>query len=200
MQSLWLAAVGIGAALAPVLISALGIRPALVTTGLFLPALVLLVGRRLLRIDAQAAAPERSRIELLQGMSLFAPLPTLILEQLTLRLIPFEVRAGDVLIREGERGDHFYALASGSVDVTTGGRFVASLGPGDYAGEIALLKDVPRTATVTARSQVRGFALDRTHFLAALSGSGDATRIAEEAIGVRLAKSRRVQRKSRIGV
>ena len=200
MQSLWLAAIGLGAVLAPLLISALGIRPALVATGLFLPALVLLVGRRLLRIDAQAAAPERSRIELLQGMSLFGPLPTLTLEQLALRLVPVEFRAGEVLIREGDPGDRFYAIAAGSVDVSTGGRFVATLGPGDYVGEIALLKDVPRTATVTARSPVRGFALDRAHFLAALSGSGDATRIADETIGFRLAGLRRAQRKGRFGV
>ena len=99
-------------------------------TGLFLPALVLLVGRRLVHIDAQAAAPERTRIELLQSMSLFAPLPTLTLEQLTLRLVPVEFRAGDVVIREGEPGDRFFAVAAGSVEVTTGGRFVASLGPG----------------------------------------------------------------------
>jgi hypothetical protein len=200
MQSLWLAAVGIGAALAPALISALGIRPALVATGLFLPALVLLVGRRLLHIDAQAAAPERSRIELLQGMSLFAPLPTLTLEQLALRLEPVEFRAGGVLIREGDAGDSFYAIGSGAVDVTTGGRFVATVGPGDYVGEIALLRDVRRTATVTARSPVRGFAHDRAHFLAALSGSTDATRIADETAVFRLAGLRRVQRKSRIGV
>lgn len=200
MQSLWLAAIGVGAAIAPALISAIGIRPALVATGLFLPSLVLLVGRRLVQIDAQAAAPERTRIELLQGMSLFAPLPTLTLEQLALRLVPVDFRAGDVVIREGEPGDRFFAVAAGSVDVTTGGRFVASLGPGDYVGEIALLKDVPRTATVIARSPVKAFALDRAHFLAALSGSGDATRIADETIGFRLAGLRRAQRKSRFGV
>jgi MFS family permease len=200
MQSLWLAAIGVGAAIAPALISAFGIRPALVATGLFLPALVLLVGRRLMHIDAQAAAPERTRIELLQGMSLFAPLPTITLEQLALRLVPVEFRAGDVLIREGDPGDRFIAIATGTVDVTTGGRFVASLGPGDYVGEIALLKDVPRTATVTARSPLHGFALDRAHFLAALSGSSTATRIADETIGSRLAGLRRAQRKSRFGV
>jgi MFS family permease len=200
MQSLWLAAIGIGAAIAPALISAIGIRPALVATGLFLPALVLLVGRRLLQVDAQATPPERTRIELLQSMSLFAPLPTLTLEQLALRLQPVEFRAGDALIREGEAGDRFFALVSGTVDVTTGGRFVASLGPGDPVGEIALLKDVPRTATVTARSPVHAFSLDRAHFLSALSGSTDATRVADELMGVRLAGLQKVQRKIRLGV
>ena len=200
MQSLWLAAIGIGAAIAPALISAIGIRPALVATGLFLPTLVLLLGRRLVDIDSQAAAPERTRIELLQGMSLFAPLPTLTLERLALRLVPLDFRAGDVIIREGEPGDRFYAIATGTVDVTTHGRFVASLGPGDYIGEIALLKDVPRTATVTARSPVKSFALNRAHFLTALSGSSTATRIADETTGLRLAGLRRAQRKSRFGI
>jgi predicted MFS family arabinose efflux permease len=200
LQSLWLGAIGIGAALAPVLVRAVGIRPALVATGLFLPALVVVLGVRLLRIDAATPAPERSRLELLQSIALFAPLSTLALEQLARQLEPVRFGPGDAIIREGEAGDRFYAIAEGEVEVTTGGRFVAALGPGDYVGEIALLRSVPRTATVTARSAVSAFALDRGDFLSAVAGSDDAARVADAAVGSRLAGLRAVQRKSRLGV
>jgi len=200
LQSLWLAAIGIGAALAPVLVRGLGIRPTLVVTGLFLPALVLLLGVRLLRIDAATPAPEGTRLELLQSIPLFAPLSTLALEQLARRLVPLRVAAGETIIREGERGDRFYAIAEGEVEVTTGGRLVAALGPGDYFGEIALLRSVPRTATVTARSAVSAFSLESGDFVSALSGSDAAARAADAAIGSRLAGLRQVQRKTRLGV
>ena len=200
LQSLWLAAIGIGAVLAPALVRALGIRPALVATGLFLPALVLLLGVRLLRIDADTPPPERTRLELLQSIPLFAPLSTLALEQLARRLVPVRFAAGETVILEGERGDRFYAIAEGEVEVTTGGRFVAVLGPGDYVGEIALLHSVPRTATVTARSAVSAFALESDDFVSALSGSEAASRAADTAIGSRLAGLRRAQRKTRLGV
>jgi predicted MFS family arabinose efflux permease len=200
MQSLWLAALGIGAGLAPALVHAVGIRPALVATGLFLPALVLLLGVRLLRIDADTPAPERTRLELLQSIPLFAPLSTLALEQLARRLVPVRFAAGEAVIREGERGDRFYAIAEGEVQVSTCGRFVAALGPGDYVGEIALLRSVPRTATVRARSAVSAFALESGDFVSALSGSEAAARTADAAIGLRLAGLRRIQRKTRLGV
>jgi hypothetical protein len=200
MQSLWLAAIGAGAAIVPVLISALGLRAALVATGLFLPALVALVGRRLVRIDASASAPDRTTLALIQGVSLFAPLAPLTLERLALRVLPVSFPAGAEIIGEGDPGDRCYVIAEGRVDVSTGGRFVASLGPGDYFGEIALLRDVPRTATVEARGHVRALALERADFLEALSGSGAAVQIADAEIGARLAGLHQVRRKSRVGI
>ncbi len=200
MQSLWLAAIGVGAAIVPVLISAFGLRAALVATGLFLPALVAVVGRRLVRIDASASAPDRTTLALIQGVSLFAPLAPLTLERLALRVLPESFAAGDEIIGEGDPGDRCYVIAEGRVDVSTGGRFVASLGPGDYFGEIALLRDVPRTATVEAREHVRALALERADFLEALSGSGAAVQIADAEIGARLAGLHQVRRKGRVGV
>ena len=102
-------------------------------------------------------------------------------------LKPVEVAAGDVFIREGDDGDGFYVVETGTVEVSKDGRFVARLGPGDYFGEIALLRDVPRTATVTATSASVLQALDREHFIPAVTGQGEFRDAADAAIATRLA-------------
>jgi CRP-like cAMP-binding protein len=71
---------------------------------------------------------------------------------------------GEAIVTQGEAGDAFYALAAGQVDVFEGDRFVRALGPGSHFGELALLQDVPRTATVVAKTPVRAFRLDRDGF------------------------------------
>jgi CRP-like cAMP-binding protein len=75
-----------------------------------------------------------------------------------------------VVIREGDSGDLFYAVLEGNAEVSQAGRSVRTQGPGEYFGEIALLRDVPRTATVTARSGLVLLSLDRDVFLTAVTG------------------------------
>ena len=75
-----------------------------------------------------------------------------------------EVEPGKVLVKEGETGQEFFAIVEGKVKVTRKGRRVATRGPGDFVGEIALLEDTPRTATVTAETPVRFFVLTRQAF------------------------------------
>jgi CRP-like cAMP-binding protein len=96
------------------------------------------------------------------------------------------VRAGDTVLREGEGSDRFYVIRSGAVEVTQGGRLLRTETAGDFFGEIGLLRDVPRTATVTATTDTELLALDRQGFLNAVSGVRESRIAAEEIVSRRL--------------
>jgi hypothetical protein len=189
IQMLWSASLGIGAALVPALISWLGIDTALVVTGVFLPALVLLLGRTVAKIDAAAPAPEANELRILTSVPIFAPLPGGSLEHLATRLVPLRVDAGTVIVREGDAGDRFYIVAEGTVDVSQYDRTISELSAGDHFGEIALLRDSPRTATVTARTDAVLYALDREDFLAAVTGHPQSVEAVEMVMSARLVGS-----------
>ena len=185
MESAVIGGMAVGALLMPLLISTVGLRWGLVVigTGVTLSVLFGLPGLR--RIDLTTLAPPG--LELLRGVPLLALLPEATLESLARALVPLEIGAGEVLIQQGDEGDRFYVIESGSVEVTKDGRHIARLGPGDYVGEIALLRDVPRTATVTATSQTTAQALDRAHFIPAVTGQGAFGEAADIAIATRIA-------------
>jgi CRP-like cAMP-binding protein len=128
-----------------------------------------------------------AELDLLRSVSLFAPLPAPTLERLASRLVRLEFPAGAVIAAEGDPGDRFYLLAEGQVEVRKGTRTLNTLGPGDFFGEIALLRDVPRTATVAAVTPVTVYALDREEFVGAVSGHPQSTRTADAVVGTRLA-------------
>jgi CRP-like cAMP-binding protein len=129
----------------------------------------LLGGAALGSVDARARAPE-AQLAALEGVPLFAAQPPLALERLALELVPVTVAPGEAVVTRGEAGDRFYIVEEGTLQVVTEeGHAAADLGPGDWFGEMALLQDVPRTATVRAVSGARLFALDRQHFLAAVT-------------------------------
>jgi MFS family permease len=163
-------AIAIGSAAASALVEAFGVRAALLAAGAFVPVVLLVTGPRLLAIDRHAAAPDPHLLELLRSIPIFAPMSPPAIERLTAGLVRVDARPGDVVIREGDPGDRFYAIDAGEVQVTSGGRPVNRRGPGEYVGEIALLRDVPRTATVTALTPVTLYALERDVFLAAVTG------------------------------
>ncbi len=187
IQMLWLASIGIGAALVPVLIAWLGVETAFIVTGAFLPILVLALGASVARIDAAVTAPSSEELRILAAVPIFAPLPGGSLEHVAGRLVPLRVEAGTVIVREGDAGDRFYIVAEGEVDVSQYGGTVSELGPGGYFGEIALLRDVARTATVTARTAAVLYALDRDDFLAAVTGHPQSAEAAETVMSARLA-------------
>ena len=187
IQMLWLASIGIGAALVPVLIAWLGIKAALIAAGAFLPVLVVLLGAKVARIDAAAPAPDADELRILASVPIFAPLPGGSLEHLAGRLVPIRLEAGAMIVREGDSGDRFYIVAEGEVQVSQGGAVLSELEAGGYFGEIALIRDIPRTATVTARTPVVLYALDREDFLAAVTGHSQAAEAAESVMSARLA-------------
>ena len=187
IQMIVMVSMGIGAAVGPLLIDAIGLEGALIVTGAFLPALVLLTARPLGRIDATTSPPSEDELRILTGIPIFSPLPGTSLEQLATRLVPLRLEPGTVIVREGDAGDRFYIVAEGEVDVTQSGAALTQLGPGGYFGEIALLRDIARTATVTARTNVVVYALDREDFLAAVTGHPQSAEAAESVMSARLA-------------
>ena len=170
LEGLTMLALVIGSVGAAVLIETSGVQTALVVVGAFLPVVILLSSGRLLSIDRSAEAPDAEILRLLREIPFFAPLPAPAMERVMADLIATEAAAGDLLIREGDPGDRFYVIVEGEVAITRRGEQVSEQGPGAYVGEIALLRDVPRTATVTAKTPLRRLALEREPFLLAVTG------------------------------
>ena len=164
-----MAGVGIGSIVAPALVAALGARGALLLTGALLPALVALSWRQLRAIDATTGGPQRE-LALLEGVPLFTPLSVAAKEYVAASLATVCAAPGTEIIREGAAGDRFYVVDRGHAEVTGNGRLLAVRGPGEYFGEIALLRGSPRVATVTARDEMELYSLDRGAFLAAVTG------------------------------
>ena len=187
VQMLWLASMGLGAAVVPPLISWLGVKGALIAAGALLPALAVVLGAKVARIDAAAVAPAADELRILASVPIFAPLPGGSLEHLAARLVPLRLDSGTVIVREGDSGDRFYIVAEGKLEVSQYGGTIAELAAGGYFGEIALLRDVPRTATVMARTDVVLYALDRDDFLAAVTGHPLSSEAAETVMSARLA-------------
>ncbi len=185
LESLILGSIALGAVIAPGLVSWLGARTALVVTGLFLPVLLIPLWPALRRIDAEAVIAEEP-LELLRRIEIFADLPEPILERLAAAATPISTEAGQVVVAHGEAGDHFYVIASGRAAVELPDGSSRELGPGDSFGEIALLRDVPRTATVRALEPLRLYALERDEFLAAVTGHGPTLAAAESIVTTRL--------------
>ena len=96
-----------------------------------------------------------TKVELLRAVPLFANCSKAELQRIASLADELDLSDGATLIREGERGREFLVVVEGTVSVTKRGKKVRDLGAGDFIGEIALISDVPRTATVTATSPVR---------------------------------------------
>jgi MFS family permease len=184
LESVFVATFGLGAALAPLLVDIAGARAALVVAGCILPVCTALAWPFLRAMDREATDPER--VSLLRGVPFLGLLPEPTLERMARLLDPVVVEPGDVVIREGDAGDRFYLVEDGRLEVETGGRTVSQLGAGDFFGEIALVRDVPRTATVRAVGPARLLALDRDEFLAAVTGHAPTAAAADAVVRVRL--------------
>jgi MFS family permease len=185
LESTFIGSVGIGAIVAPALVSLLGIRVALVVTGCVLPVLATLFWTRLLAIDDEAVVPAE-QLELLRRIPMFAPLPAPTLESLAASMQRVEYEAGSTVFHRGDHGDRFYVVDAGEALIELEGAPAKTEGPGGYFGEIALLRDVPRTATVRARTPLTLFALERDEFITAVTGHAPSAEAAETVVGARL--------------
>ena len=168
-ESLALIGCAIGAIVAQVVIATAGVRAALIVIGSLLAILLLITSKQLAEVDASADAPVVA-IRLLRRIPLFAPLPGPALEGVARAARPVQVASGQVITREGELGDSYFAIVSGTIAVTMNGKPIRTMERGQGFGEIALLADVPRTATVTALGDVDLLEIERAPFLTAVTG------------------------------
>jgi MFS family permease len=175
-----LAAMAVGSIAAPALIALFGTRGALVALAAVVPAFAFLRWAALRAFETGTPIAERA-YALLRGDAIFAPLPVATVEGLSRVAIAIDFEPGAEIIVQGDDGDRFYVVDRGEVEVRRDGEFRCIEGEGESFGEIALLRDVARTATVRARCATRVWALDRKHFIAAVTGS---TRSHEIARGV----------------
>jgi len=185
LESLLVAGLAAGALVTPVLIDWIGTRASLIVMGSLLPVLTVLLWARLRTIDARARIPTE-RIELLRANPIFAPLSPPTIEHLAVKLEERRVAAGDVVVRQGDSGDLFYLVEKGRLRVEIDGRPVGDLGPGEAFGEIALLRDIPRTATVVAVEDTSLAGLERDEFIAAVTGHAPSREAADSVIAQRL--------------
>lgn len=169
MEGIGALTVGIGAALTTVAIELLGLRGALVSIGLVSPVLVALAWLKLRRLDESMERRDRE-VDLLHAVPMLAGLPLPAVEELAIALEPVTVPAGQVVFAQGDRADRCYFVEAGAAVVIGDGIEVTELGMGDMFGEIALLRHVPRTATVRSTSELHLQTLSRDAFLPVVTG------------------------------
>lgn len=162
-------AMALGSIGAVLLVELLHARGALIAVGALLPIFIAITWRRLRAHEVGAPVAEE-HYRLLRGNSIFQPLPLATVERLSHDLEPLEVLGGQDVIVQGEIGDRFYLIEDGEVEVFENGVFRRNEGPGESFGEIALLHDVPRTATVRTTVDTRLLVLEREQFLLAVTG------------------------------
>jgi MFS family permease len=176
-------AIAIGSVAATGIVALVGSRTAFVVVGAILPLTTLIVWRQLVRIDREMLPPA-DELAVVEGVPMFAPLSIAAKEHMAARLVEVPVSAGEVVIRTGEPGDRFYMVADGALEVTNGVH--AGARRGDFFGELALLRDIPRTATVIATTRSRLYALERDDFLAAVTGHSGVRAAGEAVVEQRL--------------
>jgi len=183
LQSVLVGALALGALAAPLLVHLVGTRWAVVSTGALLPVVSALGYRQLVAIDEGARVPAE-QLAALRSVAFLAFLPLSEQEALAAAMSKVDVSAGATLFEQGDEGDRFYILTEGElvVDLPEGPKVESAP---SYVGEIALLRDVPRTATVRAQSDAVLWALERDDFLGAVSGHGRSSTAAEAVVASR---------------
>ncbi len=182
-ESIVMGGMAVGAVIAPLAVALVGARGSFIVAGLIPLVVAGVAWTSLRRLDAAAALPGPEAV-LLRSIGLFSPLPQARLELLAREAVPRDVAAGEVVVRQGEVGDVFYVVSSGLVVVQRDGVEMRQLGAGGHFGEVALLRDAPRNATVVAAQPTRLLMIERDQFLSAVTGSdvarAEARRLVQE--------------------
>ncbi|MET4639531.1 MFS transporter [Mycetocola sp. 2940] len=189
LESLVTVFIGLGAIVASVMVGWVGVQAALVWIGLVCPVLAAASWRRLRTLDRSVVTRDLGAV-LLQRVAMFRALPLPAVEQLARGLNAITVAEGEVVFRQGDLGYRYYLIESGEADVLGDGRVIATLGPGEGFGEIALLRRTRRTATVVGRSELRLQALDSGRFLSVVLGYSLSAREAEAVVDDMLGRYR----------
>ena len=180
-----IATMALGSAVTPVMLNLWGLRTTMAVLGIAIGIVAVLGFPRMRDMDRRLEAP--AGLPLLQAIPMFGPLSPVTLDALARALDRSEVPAGEVVVHEGDESDRFYVIESGLVQVSAAdGHVLREEGPGEYFGEIGLLRDVPRTATITALQPTVLLALEREEFLDAVTGQGEARGLAEDVVVRRL--------------
>jgi MFS family permease len=171
----------LGAVLVRVAIAIGGLKAALFAPAVVALLLIAVLWRRIKKVDASATVPQ-VEIQLLRSISIFAALPAPSLEGIARDLETLTVSQGTVVIKEGERGDRYYAIAEGELAVSRQSQFLQTVSRGDGFGEIALIRDVPRQATVTAATDASLYTLEREQFVQTVTSHATAMSAVEGVI------------------
>jgi MFS family permease len=189
VQSVFVGTLGLGAIVAPGLIALVGDRGTLAIVGATSPVVAVLAWGWLRRLDGESAdAP--ANLGVLRGIDIFRPLPPAVVEQLAHATKTYTTPAGEAVVQQGEPGDRFYIILAGEAAVLIDGVERERLAAGAYFGEIALLRDVPRTATVVASTALTLLGIDRDDFLAAVTGYPESAEAADAVVATRLGSMR----------
>jgi MFS family permease len=185
IEALDSAGLALGSILAPALVAILGPRAAIAGLAAIFPILLLVTGSALHNIDADADVPIVD-IALLRSLAIFESVGAPVLEGLARASVNLQIAAGHCLIREGEVGDRYYAIADGTLAITKESKLVRTVGRGHGVGEVALLAGVPRTATVTAQTPAKLLAIDGDAFLEVVTQHPASARVGGNLVRARL--------------
>jgi hypothetical protein len=168
LETARLTAMALGSIAVPLAIGTMGIRGALLLLSAVMPAFALARWGALRSFEAGAPVAERP-YALLRADPIFAPLPVAAVERLSQDAVSIEIETGDEVICEGDAGDRFSLIDRGEVEVSQSSIVKGTQRAGDSFGEIALLRDVTRTATVRATQATKLWAVEREAFIAAVT-------------------------------
>lgn len=180
-EALLTAGTAVGSALVPVFVALFGAEAAVLAASLVLPVTGAVLWPRIRRLDAEAPVPAGS-LDLLCRVPMLAALPPATLELVARGSRWQRFAAGEVVIAQGQPGDHYYVIKAGVAQVQRDGRAISVLLPGAGFGETALLHDRPRNATIVALEELDVLVLQRDAFLFAVTGSRESLRLAQRTI------------------